>query len=264
MTRLVQLADIHFGREDKPAINAAAELIPNLEADGIVVCGDLTQRGKSSEFEAAEAWLNALDTPFASVPGNHDTPLLNLFSRVTSPFARFKSRFGETFTQCRFGKAMLHGLNTARGWQVRKNWAEGSVNLDDLRDLLDGAEKEDAQIHVMSCHHPFVSPPGVKLQTRTRRGHRADQLLAQSSVSMLLCGHVHTPSATVRTSDDGAYLCLTAGTLSTRLRDWPSSFNVIDVDANDITVRQFNFKDDRFEERISGKWSLKELEPASV
>ena len=58
MTRLIQIADIHFGREDPAAINAAGDLISSLDPDGLLVCGDLTQRGKRSEFEAAAEWLH--------------------------------------------------------------------------------------------------------------------------------------------------------------------------------------------------------------
>jgi len=77
MMRIIQLADLHFGSENPAAIADAAELIASEAPDALMICGDLTQRGARSEFEAAHAWLDQFDVPQLVVPGNHDTPLLN-------------------------------------------------------------------------------------------------------------------------------------------------------------------------------------------
>ena len=58
--RIVQLADLHFGTEDPRAIDAAASRIDGLEPDVIVVSGDMTQRGKHREFQAARDWIETL------------------------------------------------------------------------------------------------------------------------------------------------------------------------------------------------------------
>ena len=56
----------------------------------MVVSGDLTQRAKSEEFEAARAWLDTLPGPQIIVPGNHDISLYNVFRRFLQPLTRYK------------------------------------------------------------------------------------------------------------------------------------------------------------------------------
>tara|TARA_B100000678_G_scaffold256316_2_gene234618 strand:+ start:36630 stop:37442 length:813 start_codon:yes stop_codon:yes gene_type:complete len=270
VTRLIQIADIHFGREDPAAINAAGDLISSLDPDGLLVCGDLTQRGKRSEFEAAAEWLQSLEVPFISVPGNHDTPLLNLFERVVSPFIRYEKRFSAMQPFETFGSVRVHGMNTSRGWQARKNWAEGSVDMEDLQSIIErdrsvADETGGGNFGCLICHHPFRSPPTAPMQTRTRRGRRASKMLADSTIGLLLCGHVHTPSANIWGDDEtGRYLCLTSGTLSTRLRNWPSSFNVLDFNDGCLTVTQQNFESAEYRATVFGRWSMSNLEPLEI
>ncbi|MAI88975.1 metallophosphoesterase [Ponticaulis sp.] len=246
MIRLIQLADLHFGREHPQAMPAAIPAIESLHADGLIVAGDLTQRGSRAEFEAAENWLSRLSLPRIIVPGNHDTPLLNLYARVHAPFDRFLDRFRPQFDDLQLNNVRVMGLNTSRGWQVRRNWAEGSVNLEDLDDCIERADSIETPVSAIVCHHPFKAVPRSPLQTRTRRGDRASKRLARSPVKMLLTGHVHQPSVHQWREGDGQYLAIGAGTLSNRLRDWPPSFNEILIDDGHITVNAHTFSEGRF------------------
>ena len=248
MTRIVQVADIHFGTENPVALDAFEAAMAESDVDAIAVCGDLTQRGKRSEFEAARDWIDKFDLPRLVVPGNHDTPLLNLYERVVSPFERHDSHFGDLSNPLDLDGAVVVGMNTSRGWQTRKNWAEGSVNLEDLEAAIETtqAATEAGKTGVLICHHPFLSPPDAPMRTATRRGRRASRRLTQSRIGFLLTGHVHTPSVTV--VDDGAdsYVAVSAGTLSTRLRRSPASFNIIEASEETCSVTVFNLHGDRF------------------
>ncbi|MEO0870645.1 MAG: metallophosphoesterase, partial [Pseudomonadota bacterium] len=120
-----QMSDIHFGAQDEDALKAAERLIDSTSPDALIVCGDLTQRGKRAEFRAARSWLDQFGLPSLVVAGNHDTPLLNLVQRVASPFQRFEDTFDDYLRPLEIGGWRFVGLNTARGWQARRNWAEG-------------------------------------------------------------------------------------------------------------------------------------------
>ncbi|WP_300376915.1 metallophosphoesterase [Henriciella sp.] len=248
MTRIIQLADIHFGTENPVALEAFEATIKELEPDALAVCGDLTQRGKRSEFADARDWLDRFDIPRLVVAGNHDTPLLNIYERVVSPFERHDSYFEDLSGPVELEGAYLIGMNTSRGWQTRKNWAEGSVNLEDLESVI--AEAEGPASHgkavFLICHHPFLSPPEAPMRTATRRGRRASRRLAQSPVGFLLTGHVHAPSVTVVDDEAKSYVAVSSGTLSTRIRTRPASFNLIELkqEACDVTV--YNLHGDRF------------------
>ena len=56
----------------------------------LAVSGDLTQRARRREFAAAERFSIALPFPRLVVPGNHDVPLHNVFTRFLTPLARYR------------------------------------------------------------------------------------------------------------------------------------------------------------------------------
>ncbi|WP_339796217.1 metallophosphoesterase [uncultured Hyphomonas sp.] len=244
MTVIAQISDIHFGAEDENAIEAAEACIKSTKPDMLVVCGDLTQRGRTREFDAAAEWLDRFDMPKLVVPGNHDTPMFNVAARAAEPFKRFKRRFNQQFEVVEAGGAIAVGINTARGWQARRNWAEGSVNLDDLDEAIVRAGKSRAEVKLIACHHPFHSLPGAPLRTRTRRGRRASDMVAASHVQMVLTGHVHTPSVVVRQRANGCYLAVSSGTLSVRLRAEPPSFNLIRLEEGELRIDRCDIHED--------------------
>ena len=72
---IVHLSDLHFGGyADLKQIEALEELLPTLDATAIVVSGDLTQRARHGEFQAAHLFIHRMrtQTPALVVPGNHD------------------------------------------------------------------------------------------------------------------------------------------------------------------------------------------------
>ncbi len=72
---LVHLSDLHFGRDcDLAMIDAVERLVPTLDASAVVVSGDLTQRARHGEFQAARRFVDhmAKSAPVLTLPGNHD------------------------------------------------------------------------------------------------------------------------------------------------------------------------------------------------
>ncbi|MFN3314530.1 MAG: metallophosphoesterase family protein [Hyphomonas sp.] len=262
---LAHLADIHFGRENQSALDAAREVILASGAEAVVVAGDLTQRGKRSEFIASREYLRSFDLPVLCVPGNHDTPLLHVGARATNAFGRYNSFMSEFPDEMEAERILIRGLNTSRGWQARSNWAEGSVSLRRLDHIIGvGATEDSPLIRAVVCHHPFRQPSKARLRTATRRGAEASRRLAASGVSLLLTGHVHTPHAEVIEEEEGRYLAITAGTLSTRLRAEQPSFNLITLGTDQLALSVLSFSDGSFTQSAEGKWSLKDLEPVAT
>ncbi|MBY9068003.1 metallophosphoesterase [Hyphomonas sp. WL0036] len=259
--KLAHLADLHFGRENRDALSAAAGIIRELDVDAIVVSGDLTQRGKREEFQAAQEWLSKFSAPVLSIPGNHDTPLLNLPARAADAFGRYERYFGGLTRPLQLDGVSIRGLNTSRGWQARMNWAEGSVNLDDLDAAIGPPDACEGEVRIVACHHPFQSPEKASLQTATRRGAEASARLAASPVQILLTGHVHTPHAELIREPQGRYIAITAGTLSTRLRAQPPAFNIISIQDGIAVLNVQSFEGGRFHEATHGSWDIERVEP---
>lgn len=261
MIRIVHLADLHFGTEHPAALNGAADIIHETKPDAIIVAGDLTQRGKRSEFEAARNWLDQFAAPRLVVAGNHDTPLLNAVSRVSHPFSRFDRHFAELTAPLDIGSWRAVGLNSARGWQARSNWAEGAVRRSHLDIALSAVGDRPG---IITCHHPFVPPATAPLRTRTRRGVAASAAIAPSPVRLLLTGHVHGAAADLHSYEGGAYLNLTAGTLSTRMREGHPSFNMIEIDGEHITATAQRCGPKGFEPHTLGSWQIDPDDPAAI
>jgi 3',5'-cyclic AMP phosphodiesterase CpdA len=72
---IAHLSDLHFGGfADLNQIEALEEFLPTLNTTAIVVSGDLSQRARHGEFQAAHVFLYRMKmkTPTLVVPGNHD------------------------------------------------------------------------------------------------------------------------------------------------------------------------------------------------
>ena len=256
--RLVHLADIHFGAADPNVTDVAARYIEKVAPHAIIVSGDLTQSGKHREFAAASKWLHGLGLPCACTPGNHDTPMFQLHHRLLNPFGRYDKYMSDFAFPLLLGNIRIDGLNTARGWQARRNWAEGSVDLEDLEVILERDAPEG--IRLLSCHHPFIPPTDTSLQTATRRGCRASNRLGGSPVNVLLTGHVHAPQAEIIRTLEGSYIAVTSGTLSMRLRNVPPSFNVLDIDGDVMSVSVVSYSKNNFIRKARSTWDLSRME----
>ena len=91
MRVIVHLSDIHFGRIDPSTVQPLAAAIRRIAPapDLLAVSGDLTQRARRTEFAQAREFLDSLPFRRLVVPGNHDVPLYNVFTRFATPLARY-------------------------------------------------------------------------------------------------------------------------------------------------------------------------------
>jgi 3',5'-cyclic AMP phosphodiesterase CpdA len=264
VTSIIQFSDIHFGAEDKDAMAAVGKTIADLRPDVTVICGDITQNGKLSEFHAARDWITTLAGPKIITPGNHDTPMYGLFQRLFDPFGRYGriiAPLSEPVYADRY--VTIATLNTARGWQAKTDWSLGVVDLVDLRTVITQLESVSASaVKMLAVHHPLIYPPVSPLQKETQKGAEAIRLLCERNIDAVLSGHVHVPFTLERQSDTFEILSIGAGTLSMRRRDKPASFNHIVVDDKAVTVTEVFWEDGRFS--AAQPWSKKVSELKSM
>src|ERR1044071_3559946 len=90
MRTLVHLSDIHFGAVDEALIGPLIQKVNEIKPDLVAVSGDLTQRARTHQFEAAREFLGALPKPQIVVPGNHDIPLRDVLSRFARPLDKYR------------------------------------------------------------------------------------------------------------------------------------------------------------------------------
>jgi 3',5'-cyclic AMP phosphodiesterase CpdA len=266
MTRIAHISDLHFGRID-PAI--AESLIADLMANPsalLVISGDLTQRARIGQYQAAAKYLKRLPLPQLIIPGNHDVPLWNLARRFFAPTKRFEQYIAADVNPVwRQEGSIVVGVNTARSFTRTSGWISAE-QLDAVRTAF--ASAPDSARRVLVTHHPFIPPPLRPDADVLRRASVTLADLEACRVDLLLAGHLHLAyHDDVRVFHQGAkqsILSIQAGTASsTRLRGEPNSYNLVMFDGEDVQINVRSWTGRRFEQslekryrRIEGIWQL--------
>ena len=230
MATLFHISDIHFGSEDKAALNWFAEEVATHRPDAIICTGDLTMRGTPREFAEAARWLGSLAAPVSVEPGNHDMPYYwEMVTRLRHPFARYARLVEAVHRDLAVDGVALVSLPTVAPAQWRLNWSKGRVDGAQLESALGHlAGARGAGLRLVACHHPLVDAD-THGKGSTRGGRAALAWLAAAGADAVLSGHVHDPFDLM--VDAGAQSggrpirLIGAGTLSDRLRDTPPGYN---------------------------------------
>lgn len=240
MRRIVHLSDIHFGRLHPALVEPLLASIRGLAPDLVAVSGDLTQRARRREFAEARRFLDALPFPRLVLPGNHDVPLYNLFTRFVTPLARYKAAITSDLSPVyRDEEMIVVGVNTARSLTI----GEGRINARQVENVVAVlATAPPALLRVIVTHHPFDLPDGVHEKRLIGGAAKAMRKLAAARADLFLAGHLHLShvgdTAERYRIEGHAALVVQAGTVSTRSRGEQPSFNVIRVERPDITVER--------------------------
>jgi 3',5'-cyclic AMP phosphodiesterase CpdA len=248
MRVLVHLSDIHFGRVDVQLIGPLIQTINAIKPHVVAVSGDLTQRARTHEFKAARAFLDSLPHPQIVVPGNHDVPLHNPFTRFLQPLEKYQ-RFVTNDLQPFYAddEIAIVGVNTARSFTIKS----GRVNrsqIEWMRDKL--CEFEDRVTKIVVTHHPFDVPEGHDEGDLVGRSRIAMEALASCGADLFLAGHLHvshTGHTAKRYKIHGhSALVVQAGTAaSMRARGEANSFNVIRAAHPRIVVERLEWQPER-------------------
>lgn len=244
MRTLVHLSDLHFGHIDETLLAPLRELVIRLAPDVVVVSGDLTQRAKSAQFEAARAYLDTLPGPQIIVPGNHDISLYNVFRRFFQPLERYKRYITSDLDPIHVDDEIaVLGVNTARSLTFK----DGRVNkeqIDKISRELAGLDPKITRIVV--THHPFDLPKDADEDDLVDRAPMAMKAFAECGVDLLLAGHLHISHSNSTAEryqlHEYAALVVQAGTAtSTRGRGEVNSFNLLRVEHDRIEVDRYGW-----------------------
>lgn len=228
-TRLFHLSDVHFGVEDRAALEAVERAVAQEKPDAVLCTGDLTQRAKHSEYEAAAKWFRSLGVPVVLDPGNHDMPYYNLWERFSDPYKRYRRLNGRVGGALVSDDVVLVPLKTTVRAQPRLPWSDGIITRSALGETLDRLARlrEDPRSVIVTAHHPLLGAEG-KGKNPTIGGARAFEAIAAAGADAVISGHIHVPFDGVREFGGLSLRTIGTGTLSTRLRHGaPPSYRVI-------------------------------------
>lgn len=246
MRKLVHISDLHFGRIDPATVEPLRTAIGVVGPDVVVVSGDLTQRAREEEYQAAAAFLAGLPTPQIVVPGNHDVPLYDVFRRFFLPLQRYR-KYVSAETEPHFAddEIVIQGLNTARSFTFKDGRLNGA-QIDKVRRRFEAAPR--GAVRVLVTHHPLDLPASYERHDLVGRADKAMPVLAKCGADLLLAGHFHQAHAGDTSQryaiKQFAALVVQAGTTtSTRRRDEPNSFNLIACATDEITVDRYTWRE---------------------
>ena len=247
MRTLVHLSDLHFNWIDPDLLGPLTSQLHALAPDLVVISGDLTQRALRSEFQAAKKFLDALPLPQLVVPGNHDVPMMNVFSRFMRPLHSYRAIITDDL-QPYFedDEIAVIGVNTARSLTI-KNGRINEEQMAHVRDTLGSVD--DRKTKIVVTHHPFDLPMDADKHDLVGRATEAINVFAHCKIDLLLAGHLHTVHAgsTSQRYDIGDYAALSiqAGTAtSTRTRDENNSFNLIRIGETTVAIDHMSWRAD--------------------
>ncbi len=227
MSILLQISDSHFGTEQAPVVDALALLARQQRPDVLVLSGDITQRAQPAQFRAARAFADRLGAPVLAIPGNHDIPLFDLWTRLRSPYAGYVAAFGVDLEPVhRSPDLMVVCVNTTRPWR-HKHGEISALQIDRVARLLERAES--AQLRIVVVHQPVAVTRADDLSNRLRGHAAALDLWAAAGADLVMGGHIHLPYVLPLQDLARPLWAVQAGTaVSSRVRDGvPNSVNLL-------------------------------------
>lgn len=229
---IVHLSDLHFGRVDPAIPPALARAVATAAPDLVVVSGDMTQRAKVTEFEAAAHFLTTLPPPLLVIPGNHDVPLYNILLRWLAPLSRYR-RFitSDLAPFYEDGEIAVLGINTTRALTFKN----GRINRGQIEAAMTRFARSGQDLtRIVVTHHAFDTAESTAAHKVVGRAQMAMAGLVLAHVDIILSGHLHMngigETAKRYPLPGHSALLIRAGTAtSTRRRGEVNAFNIVHV-----------------------------------
>ena len=237
-----------MGRPFRPrAAKALRQLAFEIDPNLIVISGDLTQRAKVHEFQAAWTFLEELpQVPLIVTPGNHDVPLYRFWERLLVPYRSWNRTIPHDLDSVTvIPGATVVALNSASPWSAIVGGRLTQAQLRFARQCFDSEPTEG--IRVLVTHHHFVCKSagggGRPIPTAPLIINQIEEM----EVDVVLSGHLHRMQVAMsRDVVPGKNLgvpLITAGTATSRRgrgeEEGTNSVNVLDVTEDQIKVTPY-------------------------
>lgn len=255
---ILHITDTHFGAERPEVVRGLIELAREQRPSLVVLSGDVTQRARRAQFDAARAFVDELcaacgidaQRDVLIIPGNHDIPLFNLPLRLLDPYGHYVRAFGTRLEPLiRRPDVWLIGVNTTRPWR-HKHGELSSAQIERVAARLRAAPA--GALRVVVTHQPLMV---VEREDRRDlvRGHAAAiRAWAGAGADLFLSGHTHQSFvAPVLGAKRRAWVVQTGTAVSSRFREHvPNSVHLIewagDASRHGWTVERLDWAGERF------------------
>jgi 3',5'-cyclic AMP phosphodiesterase CpdA len=232
VTTVLHLSDLHFGTEVPAALEALVRLARAELPDVLIVSGDITQRARRAQFDAARRFIDRLAARHVLVlAGNHDIPLFDLPRRLLAPYSGFRRTFGDELEpRLAMPSLRIAAVHSARAWRH----VVGHVGLAQAeRAAAWLAQGPPSALRVVVTHHPLLVADADDAAQRVRGADAALQSWLRAGVHVVLGGHIHRPyflplAAAPSARGHGLWVAQAGTAVSRRLRPpYPHSVNLL-------------------------------------
>ena len=248
MLRILHGSDLQMGRPFRPrAAKALRQLAFEVDPNLIVISGDLTQRAKVHEFQAAWKFLEVLpQVPLIVTPGNHDVPLYRFWERLLVPYRSWNRTIPHDLDSVTvIPGATVVVLNSASPWSAIVGGRLTQAQLRFARQSFDSELTEG--IRVLVTHHHFVCKSAGGGGRPIPAAPLIINQIEEMEVDVVLSGHLHRMQVAMsRDVVPGKNLgvpLITAGTATSRRgrgeEKGTNSVNVLDVTEDRIEVTPY-------------------------
>ncbi len=184
--------------------------------DIVVITGDITDYGLTSEFQGAKEELHDISSPYLIVPGNHD-------SRHEG-YKKFENFFGKRFLSSKVDDYTFVGIDSSE-----PDIDEGHIG----REQLSRLQHQISSHSILFLHHHIVPIP----HTGRERNVLVDagevlKILDMCEVPLVLSGHKHVPWVWKVNNT----ILITAGTVSCIRTGTDQSFNSILFEEDKVAI----------------------------
>ncbi|MGZ8948790.1 MAG: metallophosphoesterase family protein [Candidatus Aminicenantales bacterium] len=257
MRMIAHISDLHFGMEDERIAERLLEDLNGIDPSVVVISGDLTQRARKKQFQAAGAFIRKIMAPCLVVPGNHDIPLYDVIRRTLTPLRRYRHYITADLNPVfEDDELIVLGANTARA-ATFKNGRISAAQIKMLADRLCSAGSH--LFKVLVTHHPFLPPLDNPYAALVGRGGLAAEALEPCGLDLLLAGHSHRGYMGDLQSHDitvkRSILVAQAGTaISKQTRGERNSYDMIIIDRPDICFDRYSWDGRRFAKAMTTRY----------
>ena len=251
--KAAHLSDLHFGSHvSSEKLDSLRKDLLSQALELLVITGDVTDRGRLSQFRWARAFFRSLEIPFIIVPGNREVGFSAVWEWMLPHFAmrRYSHFFGasDRVVYCsESNKVVFIGLNSVHSFP---SWP-GKVSRETRYWLKEQASRFEDYLKVLFLHHPVV--PVIRGSSFWAHSlSDAGEILnicTQNGIKLILQGHKHRSAVMEVNFPEREARVVVSSCGAPLMSRWDSVYHIMEVSPASIVIHPREFFEGEFVEK---------------